>query len=51
VDGDSLGSPQGVDIDIAGAYRLLRKYIRRITLHADGVEGDWIEVAPPGYWI
>jgi len=46
-----LAAPDGYEIDISGAYRLLRKYVRRITLHADKVEGDWVEVAPPGNWI
>ena len=42
---------EGHEIEIPGAYRVLRKYILRITLHADKVEGDWVEVAPPGNWI
>ncbi len=52
---DSSGLPdtghEGLEIEILGPYRLLRKYLRRITLHADPIEGDWIEVAPPGNWI
>ena len=50
-DGDRLASPDGYEVDIPGVYRVLRKYVRRITLHADKVEGDWVEVAPPGNWI
>jgi hypothetical protein len=44
-------SPQGVDIAIPDAYPLLKRYLRQITVHADTVEGSWIEVAPPGNWI
>lgn len=51
VDPDVLATHEGFEIDIPGAYRLLAKYIRRITLHADKVDGPWIEVAPPGNWI
>ena len=51
VDEETLAGPQGCEIEIAGTYQLLRKYVRRITLHADSVEGDWVEVAPPGSWI
>jgi hypothetical protein len=47
----ALSTHEGYDIEIPGAYSLLRKYIRRITLHADGVEGEWVEVSPPGNWI
>lgn len=46
-----MHSHDGQPIEAAGPYRLLRKYVRRITLHADTVNGDWIEVAPPGNWI
>jgi hypothetical protein len=48
---DALSSHGGFDITVPSAYRVLGKYIRRITLHADGVEGEWIEVDPPGNWI
>ena len=41
----------GYEVEIPGASRVLRKYIRRITLHADKLEGGWVEVAPPGNWI
>jgi hypothetical protein len=47
----ALAKPDGQDIEIPGAYRLLSKYIRKIALHADPVEGSWIEVEPPGNWI
>jgi hypothetical protein len=46
-----LQSQNGFEIKVPSRYQLLSKYVRRITLHADSVEGDWIEVAPPGYWI
>ncbi len=46
-----LQRAEGYDVEIPGAYRVLRKYIRRVTLHADTVEGEWVEVAPPGNWI
>jgi hypothetical protein len=51
VDDDILKSHDGFEVSIPSRYQLISKYIRRITLHADSVEGDWIEVAPPGYWI
>lgn len=51
VDEQRLAGPQGCEVEIAGTYHLLRKYVRRITLHADSIEGDWVEVAPPGSWI
>jgi hypothetical protein len=47
----AMESHDGQSVEVSGPYRLLRKYIRRITLHADSVEGEWIEVAPPGNWI
>jgi hypothetical protein len=47
----ALVGSEGQELEIPGAYRALRKYIRQITLHADPVEGSWIEVAPPGNWI
>lgn len=51
VDGSALKSPDGFEVKIPDCYKLLSKYIRRITLYADSVEGDWVEVAPPGNWI
>ena len=51
VDDNALKSQDGFEVKIQSRQQLLSKYIRRITLHADSVEGDWIEVAPPGYWI
>ena len=50
-DDSALQSQNGLEVKIPSDYQLLSKYIRRITLHADSVEGDWIEVAPPGSWI
>ncbi len=51
LDPAALGSHGGFEIEIPGSYRLLRKYIRRITLHQDKADGAWVEVAPPGNWI
>ncbi|MBV9306605.1 MAG: hypothetical protein JOZ45_10715, partial [Acidobacteriaceae bacterium] len=51
VDGNALKSHDGFEVKIPDRCKLLSKYIRRITFHADSVEGDWVEVAPPGYWI
>jgi hypothetical protein len=48
---DRLAARDGLEATIGPEYKLLRKYLRRITLHADPVEGSWIEVAPPGNWI
>ncbi|MBV9156654.1 MAG: hypothetical protein JO097_10360 [Acidobacteriaceae bacterium] len=50
-DPKALASHEGFEADMPGAYRLLSKYVRRITLHQDSTEGPWIEVAPPGNWI
>ncbi len=47
----ALQSPNGFEVEISPKHALLKKYVRRITLHADGVEGPWVEVAPPGNWI
>lgn len=46
-----LHSQNGFKVEIPSRYQLLSKYVRQITLHADTIEGDWVEVAPPGYWI
>lgn len=51
IDKTALNSHDGQTIEIPGAYRLVRKYLRNITLHRDPIEGEWIEVAPPGNWI
>lgn len=51
VDGNALKSYDGFEVKIPDRYKLLSKYIRRLTFHADSVEGDWVEVAPPGNWI
>lgn len=48
---DKLASRTGLEANIGPEYGLLRKYLRRVTLHADPVEGPWIEIAPPGNWI
>jgi hypothetical protein len=41
----------GVTVEIGQEQMLLKKYLRKITLHADAVDGPWVEVAPPGNWI
>lgn len=46
-----LASHQGFELKTPANYKLLAKYIRSITLHADKIEGAWVEVAPPGNWI
>ena len=51
IDAAALRSHDGFEIEVPGIYRRLAKYIRRITLHQDKVEGPWVEVAPPGNWI
>ncbi len=43
-------TPPG-DVEINSKYPLLKKYLRHISLHADAVEGSWVEVEPPGNWI
>ena len=48
---DLLNTHNGQEIKIAEKDALVRKYIRRITLHTGSVEGAWIELAPPGNWI
>ncbi len=48
---DRLASRAGLEATIGSEYGLLKRYLRRITLHADPVDGPWIEVAPPGNWI
>ena len=47
----ALQSPEGFEAEVSAKYALVKKYIRRITLHADTVEGAWVEGAPPGNWI
>ena len=51
LDPAALSSHDGLEIEIPGGYRLLKKYVRRITLHQDKPDGAWVEVAPPGNWI
>ena len=51
VDSNALQSQDGFEVKIPDHYQHLSQCIRRITLHADKIEGDWIEVAPPGNWI
>jgi hypothetical protein len=46
-----LASPHGWELAIPNKYRLLKKYVRSITLHQAPTERPWVEVAPPGNWI
>ncbi len=48
---EPIASPQGREVPIGAEYPLLKRYLRRIMLHSDTVEGAWVEVAPPGNWI
>lgn len=50
-EGATLVSSEGFEAKIPSRYPLLRKYVRRISLHQDTVDGSWVEVAPPGNWI
>lgn len=51
LDASDLSSPEGFELVISDGSTLVSKYIRRITLHADKLDGSWVEVAPPGNWI
>jgi hypothetical protein len=46
-----LATPDGWELKFPNKYPLLRKYVRRITLHQAPTERPWVEVAPPGNWI
>ena len=50
-DSAALASHAGFELKIPADCKLLKKYVRRITLHADKLDGSWVEVAPPGNWI
>jgi len=50
-DAAQLGARAGSEIRIPDRFRLLAKYVRRITLHETPKEEPWVEVAPPGNWI
>lgn len=47
----ALACHDGVDTAIPPGYPLLARYLRKVTFHADKMDGPWIEVAPPGNWI
>ena len=47
----ALHSHDGFEAAIGDDYPLLRRYIRRVVLHSDEINGDWVEVMPPGNWI
>ena len=46
-----LASPEGLKLNVPNRYRVLAKYVRRVTLHQAPTEWPWVEVAPPGNWI
>ncbi|MBV8072280.1 MAG: hypothetical protein JO270_20425 [Acidobacteriaceae bacterium] len=46
-----LRSHDGFETPITGQFALLKKYLRRISLHSDAINGEWVEVVPPGNWI
>jgi hypothetical protein len=39
------------EVAISDRFPLLKKYVRRISLHREPIPGAWVEVAPPGNWI
>ncbi len=43
--------PNSGERAVPPSLRTLAKYIRRVTLRRDSLEGSWVEVAPPGNWI
>ncbi len=43
--------PEPGEVSVPTELAILAKYVRRITLRSDSLEGPWIEVAPPGSWI
>lgn len=47
----ALASHEGFELTIPASCPLLTKYIRKITLHQNKLDGPWVEVAPPGNWI
>jgi hypothetical protein len=50
-DAAAVISREGFEVNIPASCRLLAKYVRRVTLHGDKLEGSWVEIAPPGNWI
>ena len=46
-----LESHQGVEVSVPGQYQTLGKFVRTVTLHANHLEGPWVEIAPAGSWI
>lgn len=43
--------PKSGEFGVPPGFDLLAKYVRRVTLRTDPLEGPWVEVAPPGNWI
>ena len=50
-DAAALASHEGFELELPASYSLLKKYVRKITLHGNKLDGSWVEVAPPGNWI
>ncbi len=46
-----LESPEGIEILIPGQYQTLSKFVRTVTLHANRLDGPWVEIVPAGSWI
>lgn len=49
--GAALRSHDGLEVKIPPDQMLLKKYLRKVTLHSNALTGSWVEVAPPGNWI
>ena len=43
--------PASGEIGIPAGQGVLSKYLRRVTLKREPLQGSWVEVAPPGNWI
>lgn len=50
-DAAALASRDGFEVKIPADSQLLGKYVRKVTLHQDKLDGSWVEIAPPGNWI
>jgi hypothetical protein len=45
------GHPASGEVGVPAGQGVLSKYVRRVTLKRDKLQGAWVEVAPPGNWI
>jgi hypothetical protein len=43
--------PEPGELAVPPGLKVLAKYIRRVQLRKDSLDGPWVEVAPPGNWI